>query len=227
MPDENPQTGIDEALKNIDAKLKEKLHSDEEKFASLEKKLDSLEVNDEPPPQKKSWLDEGDETEFISKKDLKNMVGELKREVVDTSRSESKRLIDEITNKNSMDAKAFEEYPELDKRKKEYNPVFHKEVQGDMVQRVNRGREPHETDLLYDSATHVWSQWVKQGRTAPKHILEAENERANARQDNFGGSGSGGQKPRGLNPHQVELARKMGMSKESIEQVLEKYGKNR
>jgi hypothetical protein len=122
-----------------------------------------------------------------------------------------------------MDAKAFTDFPMLSRQSQLYDKEFEDAVRNEVARRVKRGRSQEDTDLLYDAAATVKATSPKWAFDVHKKVLE-EQRKFNNQEGHF----SGPSKTRVLtgkpNEHQIELARKVGLSTARLEKhIKEKW----
>src|SRR3990167_9002997 len=180
------EIGVEEALKTIHAKIDEKLDGYGQRFQNIESKLDEVSTKASATRESEDSLetDEADETEYVTKKDLKNILRKVES-VKDETAKTVKTLVEQKTSRNNRDVDAVNDYAMLNRNKPEYNPAFENEVKSEMNNRVRNGRNAEDSDLVYDSATAVFARWARQGKYVPKHLAEAEVSEMDKREGNF------------------------------------------
>ena len=218
MPDEKKeeekkdQVDFKTALDTIEKRVTEKLSEGIERMAARFEKPEGEEKDE-------NWLD-GDE-EFISKKDLPQVVDKIAAKVSETTDAK----LQEDRKKQQRDAQAMNDFPELNAQHPAFNRKFYDEVSREIDERVKRGRSAKDLDLIYDSAAAIAARGQREGWYVPKTRAEMERKAANAREDSF--SVSGKRDVSGTQPtdEQMKLAEKWGMTKEKFSQHFGKISK--
>jgi hypothetical protein len=230
MPDEpNP---LDDAIKNIDRKLDERTSRQDEILEKHGNTLSAISDKLNPrEPEPKSWLDD-DEEQPVTRKDLKIFHSEIKGEMKDVSKEVVTNVVDKKTNTGNRDSEAFHDFPELHKGGELFNPIFKKEVEAEMSQKLGRVASEEDRavvvnspDFLYDAAATVWAKWARQGRTAPRHVIEESHAAGNANADSFPITGRASPTKGKLTDYQTNLAQRMGMNMGRLRERIENKGK--
>lgn len=129
----------------------------DEKLAPLSAKVDKINtkvVSDDDEDDENDADDLDDDTVF-TKKEVKAIV---KKEVA-ASKSDIRKVANEVLTEHShranSDARAYAEFPMLAKGTPSYSREFESDVQKEMSDRVKRGRDAMDPDLVADAAATV------------------------------------------------------------------------
>ena len=151
---ETTEKTLDEIVSEIDQKFQTRLSEQENK---IQEKLNSLK---EKTVTESSWGAESDDEDvFITKKELKKIVGDLKNETQKEFPKVAEKILEtKLEQKNvktSRDTQAFKDFPALNQESKEYSPEFFTLVKKEIDGRISRGRSEDDPDLIYDCAAIV------------------------------------------------------------------------
>jgi len=224
--EETKDNPIDKIVSSIEARVGEKLTGH---FGSLEEKLEALRAQEQA--QKKdqsddddvSWGDDDDD-EPLTKKELKDILLKYK----DDFGKQTAQLIESTFNEKKKvaerDIEAFTDFPMLNKQSKYYDQDFEVEVRKEIDRRVKRGRKRNDLDLLYDSAATVKAKSPRWHKTIEEKAVD-ENRRYNNQEGGFSLKGKKQIDQSKPNENQIEFAKRMGLSKERLEEIMKKRAK--
>lgn len=197
-----------EALAAIERNVTEKL---DKGLSSIKDKLEK------PEPQDEEWVDDGEEDQPITKKELAEILRKKERE--------SETRYETRTRKQIRDAQIIQDFPEMNKNSPAFSRKMFDEVGKELDLRMKRGKSPEDPDLLYDATAAVAARGVREGWYQPKAQIHRENVRRNSRDDSFEITDSGGSTSTEPNEAQVRLASRVGLTKEKLAQHLGKIAK--
>ena len=222
MPDKegaDKTPDIDVIVENINKSLDERFEAQKDGI----KDVIDLAKKPEKKPEKDDFDtmfddDDPEEKNYATKDDLKNLAKVIAKTVTKEARTISESVVEERTNKDVRDNQAFQDFPMLYKASPEYNKKFDESVRLEMREKGRRGRADNDPDLIYDSCATVYSRMVRSGEIVPINEAEKARQRASADGDNFSEFKGGKKRSNAPTTRQVELAEKMGLSKESLTQ---------
>lgn len=221
---------INKIIESVNSTLKDKLSEQNDnidgKFSDIDKKIDSMQTK--PKEEGFFGYDSKDEDDdgYITKKDLKTFSQFLKKtiltEATDITKTTVNNAIESKTSQNARDTAAMTEYPMMNKQSPEFNKEFYDAVTNELKLRTARGRDPdNDSDLLYDSASAIFSRWAKTGKHITKAMAKNQYYNSNSKEDSFSTDGTNKNASKALNSRQIELAARFGMNKETITQHVE------
>lgn len=216
VKDKKPTVDIEALTKSIDDKIKSGLDG----FSSkLDEKLAGQKKEQKDVLDDFKWPHEDDEdTEDkpITKGELKDVV---KGVLAESDKRTEKFLTKHSTEQSARtqrDQQALTAFPMLNNQSPYYDKDFEDAVQKEMNERVKRGRKGDDIDLLFDSAAAIKATSAKWAKPISEKVND-ENRQFNNQQAQFGVRGKVGNQSKKPNEEQIELARKMGLSKEKLE----------
>lgn len=235
MPDEKKEDkalSIDEIVGQVSKAVEEKIGGVRNALDATNEKLDSWATKKAPkePDEDFKFVGEDDDGEFVTKKDLKNFAKVVVDKTAELAKSTSAKMTNEVITEKQVkvarDVAALSAFPMMDSRNTEkYQEDFLKDVDTEMNQRIDRGRNRNDPDLLYDAAAAIHAKWVNSGKLVPDHMVKEESRKMNNNDDDFDIRG-GGRGPSGKpNEYQIGLAAQFGMSKERLTQLIERNKK--
>jgi len=230
MDKENESNDFNSAIEAINKNIKSAFDKQDERLSNLDHKFETkFDAREEPKQSKTSWLDEVDDdgSEYLTKSEVKEMMKNLQNDFKNESRKIAKSEIEGTTRKSQRDVQAFQEFPEMNKLSKEFNSSYLKDVETEIENRCRNGRDAEDNDLLYDCASAVDNRWLREGKKIPLHIAKRDNDKLNYKNDSFETkkvTSYSGSKP---TEAQIELASRVGLSKERLSQHFENIKKKR
>lgn len=229
MTTDNPQdktdgksdlsVSIDAINKSVQEKLKEGFN---DLASHIDKKLETTKPEKNDGFDDDSPEDDGDEDSYITKKYLKRFTKSLVEDLNKTTKRTVDETIESKKSKSSRDAEAAEDFPLLNNKSKEFNATFYKEVGAEVGRKVKNGRFKDDPDLIYDAAAAVEKRWVNEGKYIPKALADRLNQDRNNMDDSFDVSTTSNREGAAPTARQIELARRVGLSKDRLTQHMKK-----
>lgn len=208
MSEEN-KLDLEKLVGDIDEKLAKKL---DQKFSDFDNKLAKLSTKEEP---EESF--EEDDDGIVTKSDLKKVLEMQKNNFLKESEKVANSIFESKTRKVSKDVEVIKDFPKLNPESGQYDNKFYEDVTREIERKVKGGYNAESPDLIYDAASVVEKQWIKNGKYVPQSTAEMMNQKNNNQQDSFEVTGRA--KPSGTpNAFQTELANKLGLTKEKLAQ---------
>lgn len=226
---EEKEYSIDETLRAIEEKISGQNKEVKDGLDELKREMSKPKEDRQEKYQddhKYSWLD-SDEEIYMTKKEaltFQKMVIDQAKEIASASaKNSAKEIIESNTIRQSRDAEAFEEFPQLNEKSNMYNKDFAEAVIKEMDRRgAYNGPKQNDPDVLFDSASAVYSRFINQGKIKSKYMIEqelreSENQSASLNYRNTNGKGKS-KKP---NQTQYGLADTMQLSREYLDKYME------
>lgn len=231
MPDDGSKNidkandAILEAIKGIDTKVNNQM----ENFGDIESQIESMKKSERdrdktvsnPPKDKKpefSWMEDiapDADSETFTKKEINEKISESHEAAKKVAAEAAEKVYETKNERRNRDREAMDDFPLLDKKSRQFDQKFYDAVGHEIDSRVSRGRS-NDADIVYDAAAYVEKRWTDEGRYIPKSRAEREVQELNNRQDNFSVKGKPTESPDKPNAKQIDIAKKMGMNKETL-----------
>ncbi len=219
--DEQGGIKIEDVVKSLESKIDEKVGANNQRFDSLEQKLDDIKTIQTHPqtPQTPAETpsEEEDDDDPMSKKEVKKKISEIKSEVIKEAKKIASETYETNSNKRNLDEKAFKDYPMMNQQSDSFDPEFLNDIKAEIRSRKEGGDDADRSSFINDVAATVYSKWNRDGKIVSQKDAEEENQRLNNQDSSFNVKGRRDVKTGKPNASQYEFAEKMGLEKETFD----------
>lgn len=188
---------------------------------TFESKIDAIKSSAGADDEQVADEEDAEDDGFVTKKDLKKVTKVIFEEATKKSKENAEKVFEQKQSRYQRDEQTAQDFPMLNKASKEFSEDFYREVEAEVSNKIKKGRSEEDPDLIYDAAAVVEKKWIRDGKYAPKNIVEKANQMANYREDNFNFSPTQSSTS-GPNEAQIALANRLGLSKEKLAQHMKK-----
>lgn len=217
---EKKESGVDveKLIADLDSNMQKKLDGQVSRLAETIKAK-----GDEADEESEDWSESDDDDAYVTKKDVDKLLAKVERVAETKARKATSETLNENSAQAARDAQALRDFPYLDQNSPHYDPKFVVAVEKQVESKMKRGRGS-DPDLLYDSAAVVKATNAKWSRPL-KEQAEEETRKYNNRFDSFSSRGKSHTDSLKANEKELEMAGRLGMSKERLEEIWKKHGK--